>query len=271
MSFLKNQWAIALGLGVALIAGATAQAENCITQSQMLPEERTALADAARTLALKVQANDLAAVKSLTIPEFASNFNGIASTVSSASPKLSGDSAQVDQIYILDASMNKPNPDGSAPDADFVCTLNKGSSESRLFDPPGFLRENTLSRWCSSRAQIHGWWRCCFGRMAPVLPGSSPVSSRRESSAAGHDGLWYWSQARSNATNKQPWISFIYYQEAQQLLRPAVFVSSTHLENLRAESANANPPDIGDGHQRGRPTRRPRSGRGAVSLHRDHP
>ena len=42
--------------------------------------------------------------------------------------------------------------------------------------------------------------------------------------AAGHDGLWYWTQARQMAAKKQPWNAWLYYQAAQKLLQPADFV-----------------------------------------------
>ena len=70
----------------------------------------------------------------------------------------------------------------------------------------------------------------------------------KEASAAGHDGLWYWSQGRAMSANKQLlWIAYIYYQQAQRLLQPAGFVSSTHLENLRVEASGAVPSEFGSG------------------------
>ena len=60
--------------------------------------------------------------------------------------------------------------------------------------------------------------------------------------AAGHDGLWYWTQARQLIASKQPWSAWLYLQEAQQLLQPAGFVSSTHLDKLGAELSTAAPP-----------------------------
>ena len=65
--------------------------------------------------------------------------------------------------------------------------------------------------------------------------------------AAGHDGLWYWTQARQMVKDKQPWNAWLYYQAAQTLLQPADFVMSTHLDKLRTEAATAAPPALSDG------------------------
>ena len=69
----------------------------------------------------------------------------------------------------------------------------------------------------------------------------------KEASAAGHDGLWYWRQGRAMSAGRQSWIAYIYYLQAQRLLQPAGFVSSTHLENLRVEASSAVPPEFGSG------------------------
>jgi hypothetical protein len=223
-----------------------AVAETCVTQSQMQPAERDALAGAAQDLALKVQSNDQAGLQRSTIPEFATNFSGIGNTVSTAAPKLAGDTAQVEQIYVLDATATKRNPDGSAPDADFVCPLNKGTSEADFTIsalPPGryafaMVQFSGASPWLVSMLLRQD------GTGAPwKLAGIFPKGT----TAAGHDGLWYWSQGRAAAAGKQPWVAYVDYQEAQQLLQPAGFVSSTHLENLRSEASAAIPADLTNG------------------------
>jgi hypothetical protein len=69
----------------------------------------------------------------------------------------------------------------------------------------------------------------------------------RPMTAAGHDGLWYWTEARQLVTAKEPWNAWLYYQAAQILLQPADFVISTHLDKLRTESAAAAPPALSEG------------------------
>ena len=64
---------------------------------------------------------------------------------------------------------------------------------------------------------------------------------------AGHDGLWYWTQARTYAQNKQPWDAWLFYGAAQTLLKPTDFVLSTHSDKLRNEASGATPPPLSDG------------------------
>jgi hypothetical protein len=69
----------------------------------------------------------------------------------------------------------------------------------------------------------------------------------RATTAAGHDGLWYWTQARQMAKSNERWNAWLYFQQAEMLLRPANFVSSTHLEKLRTEATAAAPPSVAEG------------------------
>lgn len=246
MSTFKRSGAAWVGLLAASMMTGMASAETCITQSAMPAAERDALVNTAYSLATKIQANDLAGVKAGTIPEFASNFTGMASAIGTTAPKLAGDAAEVQQVYILDATDNKPNADGGAAEADFVCNLNKGTAEADFTInglPPGryafaMVEFRNAAPWLLSMLLRQdapgGAWK-----LAGLYP--------KERTAAGHDGLWYWSQGRQMAANKQPWVAYVYYEEAQQLLKPAVFVSSTHLENLRTEAVRQAPSEIPDG------------------------
>ena len=66
-------------------------------------------------------------------------------------------------------------------------------------------------------------------------------------SAAGHDGLWYWTQARTMTAQKEHWNAWLYYQQAESLLTPVNFIQSTHLEKLKAEASAAAPPALSEG------------------------
>jgi hypothetical protein len=65
--------------------------------------------------------------------------------------------------------------------------------------------------------------------------------------AAGHDGLWFWTSARDRAKAKQLWFAWLLYGEADALLRPATFASSTNLDKLRSEQHAATPPELTSG------------------------
>ena len=229
----------------ALLAATPTRAEEvCTTQSQMQPAERDALSAAAASLAARIQANDQANLRAATIPEFQKDFSGIADAVNSTSPLLKGATPQVEQLYILDASTLQKTPTGADPDARFYCTLNKSVSEADFAIPqlpPGryafaMVRMDSATPWRLSfllRSAGKQW------QLAGLYP--KPLT------AAGHDGLWYWQQARALKAQNQPWNAWLFMAEAQNLVLPANFVSSTHLEKLQTELASTAPPALSNG------------------------
>jgi hypothetical protein len=219
------------------------RADDCITQSAMKPADRDALATAARGLAAKVQAGDVAGLRAATVAEYAKDFGGIEYVVGSTAPKLKGGSLVVQQVYLLDGTQLKRGADGSAPDAQFFCTLNHSMAEADFLIPglaPGSYGfaivdvEGVAWRLSFLLRKEQGQWQ-----MAGFYP--KPLS------AAGHDGIWYWKEARAMASRKELWNAWLYYQQAESLLRPTNFVQSTHLEKLKTEQTGATPPAVSDG------------------------
>ncbi len=236
-----------LGIAALLMVAVSvfARADDCITQSAMQPAERDALAATARGLAAKVQAGDVAGLRGATVAEYAKDFGGIEYVVGSTAPKLKGGALVVQQVYLLDGTQLKRGADGSAPDAQFFCTLNHSMAEADFLIPglaPGSYGfaivdvEGIASPWRLSflMRKEQGQWQ-----MAGFYP--KPLS------AAGHDGLWYWKEARAMAARKEQWNAWLYYQQAESLLRPVNFIQSTHLEKLKTEQAGATPPAVSDG------------------------
>lgn len=246
---LRNQ-IFALLAANALAAGLL-HSETCITQSQMKPVERDAIAATARSLAAIIQSGDANALRQQTVPEYAKDFSGMSSLVGNTAPKLKATTLQVEQVYVLDASMLKTLNDGTNQDAQFFCNLNKSPAEANFLIPslpPGryafamVTAANTKTPWRLSfllkqnavPAGQEGTWS-----MAGFYP--KPLTS------AGHDGIWYWTNARDMAKGKQLWTAYLYYKQAQALLQPAGFVTSTHFDKLQKEATTAAPPSLSDG------------------------
>ena len=244
----------ALCAGAALAAfGAMAaekcRAENCITQSAMTPSDRTALADAARSFALKVQSDDIAGIRMAVTPELTKDASAFEYLVGNTSAKLAGSAPAVDQVYILDATDLKKNADGSPGDAQFFCSLNKTAAEVQFTIPA--LPPGRYGFAITTFAAIKPW-RLSFlmrqdaspnGVARWLLAGFYPSAM----TAAGHDGLWYWTQARRMTQARQTWVAWLYYQEAERLLSPAAFVMTTHMDKLRTEAAGAAPSVLSEG------------------------
>lgn len=229
-------------------ANSVRAAETCTTQSQMKPVERETLAQAAVNLATKIQANDANGVRPLTIADFQKDFTGIAGVIATTAPKLAGAQIQVEQLYILDASTLAKTASGANPDAQFLCNLNQTPAEAEFSIPqlpPGKYA------FAMVRLDSATPWRLSFllrqdtgsGQPQWLLAGLYPSHL----TAVGHDGLWYWQQARGLVVAKEVWNAWLYYQEAQTLLVPANFVGSTHLDKLQAEFSSAVPSPISGG------------------------
>jgi hypothetical protein len=234
--------ALLLGIGL----NASSRAETCTTQSGMAPADRTAIAETARNLATMVQASNAAGLKAAAVAEVGKDFAALQYLVSSTAPKLVGTVPTIDQVYLLDATSLKRNPDGSAPEAQFFCSLNRSTMETE-FLIPGLPPGKYSFAMVTASGDKAAPWRLAFlmreEQAKWLLAGFYP----RAMTAGGHDGLWYWTQARQMVTSKQPWNAWLYYRAAEKLLQPADFVNSTHLDKLHTEAASVAPPALSEG------------------------
>ncbi|WP_229739275.1 hypothetical protein [Edaphobacter dinghuensis] len=231
-------------LAAGLLLSGVVAAEVCTTQSQMTSADRDALAATGRSLATKVQADDVNGLQAATVAEYAKDFSGIGDVVGTTAAKLKGGTIAVQQVYLLDGTQLKKNADGSAPDAQFFCSLNKSVAEVDFLIPgllPGRYGFVIVDVQGTSPWQLSFLLRQDQGRWA--MAGFYPKAL----TAAGHDGLWYWAQARAMAARKEHWNAWLYYRQAQSLLQPTGFVQSSHLEKLKSEQAAAAPPALSDG------------------------
>lgn len=234
---------------LAALLSAPLAAETCTTQSALDAAERTRLAEAARAIAQAVQSNDVASLRAAATGDLQKNFGGLQYLVAVTSPKLVGGAPQVEQLYLLDASTLKPTAEGAGTEAQFFCTLANSSNQTE-FSISGL----TPGRYAFAMATVPARpvpWRISMllrqeGAAAQtkwLLAGIYP----KPLTLAGHDGLWFWTQARQFAERKQQWNAWLFYQTAQALLRPADFILSTHLDKLHTEATSATPPVLSEG------------------------
>ena len=229
--------------GILTLSPSFLLAQTCITQAKMTSDVRDGLSAAAFTLAQAVQVADVAKAQGMTIAEFssASAFGPTESLMRSTASRMGNGELRVVQIYELDARSRAAN---DTADADFSCPLAGITSETD-FSISGLPRglygfamvEATGDRpWLLSflLRQDEGVWK---------LAGFYP----RASTAADHDGEWYWKSARTYAKADELWLAWIFYGEAAELLRPANFVTSTNLDRLLAERRAAAPPELAGG------------------------
>jgi len=211
----------------------------------MTATDRDALVEAVRGLAEKIQTGDADGVHAATVPEYAKDFGAIQGAVMSTSAKLKGATLIVDQVYLLDGSDLKRTADGSAPNSEFLCSLNHTIAEADFLIPslpPGKYGFGIVEAQGGAAP-----WRLSFllrqdaGKW--MMAGFYPTAM----TAAGHDGLWYWTQGRAMLKGKEQWNAWLYFQQAENLLSPVNFVQSTHLEKLKSETTAAAPPAVSQG------------------------
>lgn len=207
----------------------------------MTAEMRQSLADTALGIATAIKSNDTARVQSMSAPEIASNFDSTTFIIHQTSTAIANDTLRVTQLYRLDASSRKPNDSTSA---DFGCAL-AGTNSEVDFSIPG-LPPGVYAFAIVEADGDRSW-------LLPILLVQQGTSWKMAGfypharTAAGHDGLWYWTTARTNAKAGKKWLAWVQYGQADQLLRPANFVSSTHLDQLRSERRTNAPPELSEG------------------------
>ena len=219
---------------VTLLAPGRIFAVSCTSQAQMAESERTALVQAARTLASAVQSGNIPAVQALTIPKVKAQFDPIANTIEQTAPLLAGATITIDALYGLDASdLKAPIEDtvffcgvsGSPVHVDVtIPQLPQGRYALTLVHATGVKQPQQMAFLLQKSTD----WQLAGLFVKPLL-------------VAGHDSVWYWTKARAYNQKGQKWNAYFYYTTAAYLATPADFMTSANLDKLNQETAGARP------------------------------
>ncbi len=209
---------------------AASQAATCTPQGELSPQDRAALSVIAGRLADAVINQDVNTLQAALLPAEAAEWNGIRSAIEQAAPIVKGGHAQLRNLYLLDASSQ------TAPmDTQFFCSNSNGSitvSINMHALPPGryaIALTDTPGAQLAGQLGIVLAWDGSSWRLAGL--------STHQGVFDGHDGVWYWTRARSLA-KVDPWSAFYSYDAARFLLLPLDFISSPNLEKLQKEQAD---------------------------------
>jgi hypothetical protein len=237
---LLMDWAKGLILLGSVALAVPAFGVTCATQSQMNVNQRTVLEQTARMLGGNVQANNTEAVRAQTIPAVAAQFSGIAGSIQNINAQIRGATMTVNLLYLLDASDLK-----AAADTQFFCgvpgspltvvvtipNLPPGRYALAILHATGVPQPQQISLILQNDPAGTNSWKLAGFYTRPMT-------------LAGHDGVWYWRQARDYAAKKQNWDAYFYYQAALSLLEPVDFISSPNLEKLQHEADSTRPGDL---------------------------
>jgi hypothetical protein len=218
-----------------------AQAVSCTTQSQMTQAERNLYEQTARSLGTEIQAGNVAAVRANTVAAIAAQFDLLAGNIDQVAPQIQKATLTVDALYSLNALDLKAGAD----QAQFFCAV-PGSALVVTVTIPQLPPGNYLL------AVLHATGVPQPQQLSLILENDPAGSAQwklaglyiRPLTAAGHDGVWFWKQARDHAAKKQSWDAYFYYQTAAFLLNPVDFFSSPNLEKLEKETQEARPTDL---------------------------
>ncbi|MEO6829799.1 MAG: VWA domain-containing protein [Acidobacteriaceae bacterium] len=224
-----------LSIAGALFLLPNANAASCKTQSQLTAVQRDAISSAAHAMIADVQGGNVQALQANTIPVVAADFGGISSSAQNLKPLVQHATVTVDTVYTLDAS-SEPAGGGRT---DFFCgnpvvvlnftNLPPGKYGLVILHATGVAQPQQISLILSETAENHWMLAGFFSR--PMVE-------------AGHNGLWYWEQARNYAQNKMNWNAWFYYQAAASLLSPVDFLASPNLGKLRQEAERVRPQSL---------------------------
>lgn len=234
-------FALPVGLLAAFCVTVPSWGVSCTTESQMTPAERAVFEQAARSLGAHIQAGDVAAVKAGTVTSVAAHFEPLAGTIEQAAPEIKQATLTVEALYSLKATDLKAG-EGNAeffcavPGSSLVVTvtipdLPPGNYALAILRATGVAHPQQISMILEEEPTGSGHWKLAGLYVRPLT-------------AAGHDGVWYWKQARVFEQKKQNWNAYFYYHTAEFLLNPVDFVSSPNLQKLQKEMAGVKPADL---------------------------
>ena len=217
----------------------SAYGTSCSTGSQMSAAQRDTLSNTARTMIGQVQSGDVQGLRANTIPAVAADFNGIATSAQTLKPHLQNATITVDNLYTFDTGTDQAGAQGiqfycSPTGSNMTVVLNfptipSGKYAAVILHATGIQKPQQISL-VLSQSQPNQWKLAGFF-YKPML-------------TAGHDGIWYWTQARQYSQNKMNWNAWFYYQNAAFLLDPVDFLSSPNLEKLRRETDQVHPENL---------------------------
>lgn len=210
-------------------------------QAEMTPANRSLYEQAARSIADQIQTGNVAAVRANTIAPVAAQFDPLAATIQQTAPQIQKATLTVEALYNLNAADLAPG----SPQAQFFCGASN-SARVITFTIPHLPRGNYVF------ALLHATGVDQPQQISLILENDPAGSAQwklaglfvRPLTMEGHDGLWFWKQARGYASRSENWNAYFYYQQAELLLDPTNFLSSPNLEKLQKEMQAVRPADL---------------------------
>jgi len=226
-----RRWMPAAAMVAALLLAMpmAVEAASCVSQGELSAEDRAALSDVTGRLMQAVFAQDYGTLQAALLPAEASAWEGIRTAVEQSAPLLKNGQPKLRNFYLLDASNQK-----ATADTEFFCSNASGTltvSMTMQALPPGryaVVLSDALGAPLAGQMGMILAWDGVAWKLAGL--------SLRQGSFNGHDGVWYWSRARTLAS-ADGWSAWYLYEAARYLLVPVDFIGSPNLQKLRQEQS----------------------------------
>jgi hypothetical protein len=226
---------VVLTASALLLTPLASWATICTAQAELGSLDRDALSAAAGRVTAAVLAQDFNTLQANLLPQEASAWDGIRTTVEQAIPLVKGGQFQLRDVYLLDATDQT-----ATTDTQFFCSNATGSltvTINMTALPPG--------RYAVVLADAAG--APLAGQMGLVLAWDGAATQWKLAGLTvrpgvfdGHDGVWYWIRARQLAAT-DVWSAWFAYDAARYLLLPVDFISSPNLQKLHQEQSVISP------------------------------
>ncbi len=234
---IKLHLGFCLGLVLTLTSPALV-AESCTQQSELAAADKAGIQQAAQHFSQVVISGNWQALQASAIPSLAADFSGVGSAVAELAPKITGAHSTTDFLYLFDATDAKT----TIAQAQFFCGLFNAPIHVTFSIPnlpPG--------KYAFAISEIDGGgapYKISY--VLQNLGGSWKLAGffPKPKEAAGHDGVYYWKQARTAKTQGQVHNAYFDYVTAADLLSPVPFASSPNLDKLMSEQEAVQPNDI---------------------------
>ncbi len=207
-------------------------AATCTMQGELLAPDRDSLVATGGRLSEAVAQQDYAALQAALLPAEAAEWDGIREAVEQSAPLVKSGQAQLQSVYLLDASSQA----GTA-DTQFFCSDASGSLTVTMTMralPPGRYAVVLAD---AAGAPLGGPWGLILAWDGTGAGAGWKLAGLtiRQGIFDGHDGVWYWTRARELAKADQAWSAWYCYEAARWLLLPVDFLASPNLDKLGQE------------------------------------
>ncbi|MGA7858600.1 MAG: hypothetical protein WCA11_11765 [Terracidiphilus sp.] len=217
-----------------LSAPAAGLAASCTAQGELSAQDRNALAAAGERVAVAILQQDDGTLQSSLFSGVAQDWPGIRGAVEDGAPLVKGGQAQIQSLYLLDASAAT-----AVADTQFFCSNASGSLTVTITMhalPPGkyaVVLADAAGAPLGGKLGIILVWDPTAASAGWKLGGISI----RQGIIDGHDGVWFWTKARALAATNAPWSAWSTYETARYLLLPVDFISSPNMDKLVQEQS----------------------------------